>query len=75
VLVATAYIGLGTTGPHPYLIGQGESRSVLDAVRAAHMLDQLSMADQTVVWGYAQGGNAALWTGMIAPTHTGAAQL
>ncbi|MFN8629577.1 MAG: hypothetical protein U0838_04430 [Chloroflexota bacterium] len=34
VLVATDYVGLGTPGPHPYLIGQGEGRSVLDASRA-----------------------------------------
>ena len=33
--VGTDYVGLGTAGPHPYLIGQGEGRSVLDAVRAA----------------------------------------
>jgi hypothetical protein len=30
-MVATDYVGLGTEGPHPYLIGQGEGRSVLHA--------------------------------------------
>lgn len=34
-VVATDYAGLGTTGPQPYLIGQGEGRSVLDSIRAA----------------------------------------
>ena len=68
-LVATDYIGLGTAGPHPYLIGQGEGRSVLDAVRAAHQHDQLDVADETVVWGHSQGGHAALWTGVLAPTY------
>ena len=68
-LVATDYIGLGTAGPHPYLIGQGEGRSVLDAVRAAHQLEQLDLAEQTVVWGHSQGGHAALWTGILAPTY------
>lgn len=68
-LVATDYIGLGTEGPHPYLIGQGEGRSVLDSVRAAHQLDEVSLEDQTVVWGHSQGGNAALWTGVLAPTY------
>jgi pimeloyl-ACP methyl ester carboxylesterase/uncharacterized membrane protein HdeD (DUF308 family) len=68
-LVATDYIGLGTEGPHPYLIGQGEGRSVLDAVRAARELDEVELGDDTVVWGHSQGGNAALWTGQIAPDY------
>lgn len=68
-LVATDYVGLGTPGPHPYLVGQGEGRSVLDAVRAAHQLEDVSLSDDTVVWGHSQGGHAALWTGMLAPTY------
>lgn len=67
VIVATDYIGLGTDGPHPYLIGDPAGRSVLDAVRAATQLDELTLGDQTVVWGHSQGGGAALWTGQIAP--------
>jgi uncharacterized membrane protein HdeD (DUF308 family) len=66
ILVATDYTGLGTPGPHPYLIGQGEGRSVLDAVRAARQLDAVNLADRTVVWGHSQGGHAALWTGILA---------
>ena len=69
VVVATDYTGLGTPGPHPFLIGQGEARSVLDAVRAARQLTAVNLGDQTVVWGHSQGGNAALWTGIIAPTY------
>jgi acetyl esterase/lipase len=69
VIVASDYVGLGTAGPHPYLIGQGQARSVLDAVRAAHQLSRLSLASETVVWGHSQGGHAALWTGMIARTY------
>ncbi|TQM57333.1 uncharacterized membrane protein HdeD (DUF308 family) [Humibacillus xanthopallidus] len=68
-LVATDYIGLGTTGVHPYLIGQGEGRSVLDAIRAAHAMKDVSLADDTVVWGHSQGGHAALWTGILASTY------
>jgi pimeloyl-ACP methyl ester carboxylesterase len=68
-VVATDYVGLGTSGPHPYLIGQGEGRSVLDSVRAARQLDDLDLADDTVVWGHSQGGHAALWTGILAPTY------
>lgn len=69
VVVATDYIGLGTPGPHPYLIGQGEGRSVLDSVRAAHEFKELSLSDKTVVWGHSQGGGAALWAGILAPTY------
>jgi uncharacterized membrane protein HdeD (DUF308 family) len=69
VVVATDYTGLGTPGPHPFLIGQGEARSVLDAVRAARHLTAVALGGRTVVWGHSQGGNAALWTGIIAPTY------
>ena len=69
VLVATDYVGLGTEGPHPYLIGEGEARSVLDSVRAARQIDELELAEGTVVWGHSQGGHAALWTGVIAPDY------
>jgi uncharacterized membrane protein HdeD (DUF308 family)/alpha-beta hydrolase superfamily lysophospholipase len=67
VLVATDYVGLGTAGPHPYLIGGQEARSVLDSVRAARQLEELELEDRTVVWGHSQGGGAALWTGALAP--------
>jgi pimeloyl-ACP methyl ester carboxylesterase len=65
-MVATDYIGLGTQGPHPYLIGQGEGRSVLDAIRAAHQLREVNLADDAVIWGHSQGGHAALWAGILA---------
>ena len=69
VLVATDYTGMGTKGPTPFLIGQGEARSVLDAVRAARQLRQLHLEGSTVIWGHSQGGNAALWSGMLAPAY------
>lgn len=68
-LVATDYVGLGTEGPHPYLVGQPAGRSVLDSVRAARQLPDLDLADETVVWGHSQGGGAALWTGVLAPSY------
>jgi hypothetical protein len=33
VVTATDYPGLGTAGPHPYLIGESAGRAVLDSVR------------------------------------------
>jgi len=68
-LVGPDYVGLGTAGPHPYLIGQGEGRSALDAVRAVRQLTDLTLGDTTVVWGHSQGGHAALWTGGLAAAY------
>lgn len=68
-IVATDYVGLGTEGGHPYLVGEPAGRSVLDSVRAARQLPGVGLADETVVWGHSQGGGAALWTGGLAPTY------
>lgn len=64
--VTSDYIGLGTAGTHPYLIGDAEARNVLDASLAAQQLSELSIASRTVVWGHSQGGQGALWAGQIA---------
>lgn len=68
-VVATDYAGLGTGGGHGYLIGDDAARSVLDAVRAARQLPDLSLEERVVVWGHSQGGHSALWTGIRAPTY------
>jgi alpha-beta hydrolase superfamily lysophospholipase len=69
VYVATDYAGQGTAGPHPYLIGAGQARSALDALRAAGRIKELQLANAAVVWGHSQGGHAALWTGILAPSY------
>jgi alpha-beta hydrolase superfamily lysophospholipase len=69
VYVATDYAGLGTSGGHAYLIGEDAARSVLDAVRAARQLKELTLDERVVVWGHSQGGHSALWTGISAPTY------
>ena len=66
VVVATDYEGLGTPGPHPWLVGESEARSVLDIVRAARQLEETGASGEFVVWGHSQGGQAALFTGEIA---------
>jgi acetyl esterase/lipase len=68
-IVATDYTGEGTEGVFPYLVGQAEARSSLDAVRAAHQLPSLNLSDQTVIWGHSQGGHATLWAAQIAPSY------
>ncbi len=67
--VTSDYIGLGTEGPHPYLVGEAEARNVLDATRAAHELTDVSFEDRTVVWGHSQGGQGALWAGQFAEAY------
>jgi len=69
VVVATDYPGLGTPGPHPYLIGQSEARSVLDSVRAARLLPEAGAGDRFALWGHSQGGHASLWSGQIAAAY------
>jgi pimeloyl-ACP methyl ester carboxylesterase len=70
VLAATDYEGLGTPGPHPYLVGESEGRGVLDAARAAHRLggtrNLAGAGTRVVVMGHSQGGQAALFAGQIA---------
>jgi len=68
-VVATDYPGLGTSTPHAWLSGRPAAFAVLDSLRAARRLTPVSLADRTVVWGYSQGGQAALWTGAVAPTY------
>ncbi|MGY0501009.1 lipase family protein [Nocardia sp. FBN12] len=69
VAVTSDYIGLGTQGTHPYLVGEAEARNVLDASRAAQQFDEISTTTDTVVWGHSQGGQAALWTGQVAKSY------
>jgi acetyl esterase/lipase len=69
VVVATDYVGLGTPGQHPYLIGESEGRSVLDSVRAARRFPGAKAGDSFAVWGHSQGGHAALFTGQLAASY------
>lgn len=69
VVAATDYPGLGTAGPHPYLVGTSEARAVLDSVRVAGQLPGAGASKKFIVWGHSQGGQAALFTGLIAKTY------
>jgi pimeloyl-ACP methyl ester carboxylesterase len=69
VVAATDYPGLGTEGPHPYLVGISEARAVIDSVRVAALLPGAGGGKKFVVWGHSQGGHAALFTGIIAKAY------
>ena len=65
VVVAPDYPGLGTTGPHAYLVGEAAARAVLDAARAAAALP-FGADKRFAVWGHSQGGHAVIFTGLAA---------
>ena len=69
VVAATDYPGLGTPGPHPYLVGVSEGRAVLDSVRAARELASAGAGRRFVAWGHSQGGQAALFAGQLARSY------
>jgi alpha-beta hydrolase superfamily lysophospholipase len=65
IVAATDYPGLGTAGPHPYLVGVSEARAVIDSVRATRLMEGTAAGYRYAVWGHSQGGQAALFTGLI----------
>lgn len=71
VFVTTDYSTAGRAdSPHEYYIGEGEARAGLDSVRAARQMRELTLdRERTVVWGYSQGGHAALWAGSVGPRY------
>jgi len=69
VVAATDYPGLGTPGPHPYLVGESEARAVIDAVRVAGAMPGAGGGKRFAVWGHSQGGQAALFTGDITKSY------
>lgn len=61
VVVRPDYEGIGTPGPHPYLVGRSLARSTVDAVRATRELVP-GASNQYAVAGHSEGGIASLWT-------------
>lgn len=64
VVVAPDYEGLGSAGPHGFLVGEAAARNTLDAVRAARGIPGAAAGSRFAVWGESQGGHSALWTGL-----------
>ena len=65
-VVRTDYPGLGTPGPHPYLIGASEGRSVVEIMLAAHQLYP-ALSKDYLIGGHSQGGHGGLFAGSLAP--------
>jgi alpha-beta hydrolase superfamily lysophospholipase len=63
VIAATDYQGLGTAGPHQYVVGGTLARNVLDSVKAAANLKDAHAGPRTVILGWSEGGGASLWSG------------
>lgn len=69
IIAAPDYLGLGTEGDHPYLVGEVVATGTLDIVRAAIALDQGPSPRRFAVAGHSQGGHAALFAGQQAATY------
>lgn len=69
VVAATDYPGLGTPSHHPYLVARSAGHAVIDAARAARQIEDAAAGSHYVVWGYSQGGHAALSAGMFAKAY------
>jgi len=66
VVAATDYPGLGTSEPHPYLVGVSEGRAVLDIARAAREMPYALASPKVALWGHSQGGQAVLYAADLA---------
>ena len=69
IVAATDLQGLGTPGPHPYLVGLSSGHAILDSVRAARALPGVNAGKRYVVWGESQGAHAVLWAGQLAKAY------
>jgi predicted esterase len=65
-VLRTDYEGLGTSGPHRYLVGASEGRGVVDIVLAARELYP-ALSKDYLIGGHSQGGHGGLFAGSLAP--------
>ncbi|MEU4243696.1 alpha/beta fold hydrolase [Actinoplanes sp. NPDC026619] len=69
-VAAPDYPGLGTPQSHPYLVGAGVARSIIDSVKAARNQDS-ALSTQYAIDGHSQGGQGALFASQLAPSYDG----
>lgn len=60
VIVATDYQGLGGGGKHQYAVAATQARDVINAIRAAAIFNDAHAGNKALVYGWSQGGGAAL---------------
>ena len=75
VVAATDYAGLGAPGIHRYLVGPAAARNVLDAAVAAGQVAGAGAGRRAVVFGWSQGGQAAVWAAQMSDYVTGRAEV
>lgn len=74
-VVVPDYQGLGTPGPHPYLIGKVTARNTIDAVRAVHKIHAVHAGRRYAVFGEFEGAQAAIALAQLAPRYGSGLQL
>lgn len=63
-------LGVTGLGPHTFLAGTDAAHTVLDLARAARTIPDLDAAGAPcVIWGYADGGRAAVWAAETQPRY------
>jgi esterase/lipase len=65
-VLRTDYEGLGTPGPHRYLVGASEGRGVVEIVLAARQLYP-KLSKDYLIGGHSQGGHGGLFAASMAP--------
>lgn len=70
VVVATNYPGFGTTGPTGLLVGESQGQAVLDSGLAAQQIPEIGAGTRFALWGYPQGGHAALFASANSKNYT-----
>jgi pimeloyl-ACP methyl ester carboxylesterase len=69
VVAAADYIGLGGPGEHAIYVARPEGQAMLDIARAARQVTAAHAGGRVVLWGYSQGGQAALAAGALAASY------
>ncbi len=67
-VVATDYQGLGTIGPHPYMVVRPGAYGILDSVRAVQKSFP-GIGSKVLLAGYSQGAGAAFGAGALQPAY------
>ncbi|WEK42162.1 MAG: alpha/beta fold hydrolase [Candidatus Sphingomonas colombiensis] len=75
VVAAPDYQGLGSAGPHPFLVGVASAHSVIDAVRAARAMPQANAGRRYALFGESLGGYSVLWAAIEAARYAPELQL